>query len=240
MQTPLEAGRIAYEKKREEKETLLDVASRHASEQGVRAMASAIVAHNIPSAILSAAEMESPDFILMGWKGEAKIPQLRRTNVADVLRLAKGNVLVLKDRGIESVGRILVPWGGGPHAQLGLVLARELALEWNASVTTLKVQVGRGISEDSSDFERQSVAIFKKHTEEYGKDLLDAIDIEAEMRVEIGEDIAHTIVKTSEDFDLIVMGASNEWALRQRLFGSLPDQVADHATVSVLMVRAKQ
>jgi len=39
---------------------------------------------------------------------------------------------------------------------------------------------------------------------------------------------------------LIVMGASNEWALRQRLFGSLPDQVADHSPISVLMVRAKQ
>ena len=240
IQTPLEAGRIVYEKMRAEKETLLDVASRHAAEQGVRAMASAIIAHNIPSAILSAAEMESPDFVVMGWKGEAKIPQLRRTNVADVLRLAKGNVLVLKDRGIESVHRILVPMGGGPHAQLGLRLARELAVEWKASITTLKVQVGRGISDESSDFERQSVALFKEHAEEYGKDLLDEIDVKAEMRVEIGEDIAQTIVKTSEEYDLIVMGASNEWALRQRLFGSLPDQVADHSPISVLMVRAKQ
>jgi nucleotide-binding universal stress UspA family protein len=240
IQTPLEAGRIAYEKKREEKETLLDVASRHAAEQGVRAMASAIIAHNIPSAILSAADMESPDFVVMGWKGEAKIPQLRRTNVADVLRLAKGNVLVLKDRGIENVRRILVPMGGGPHAQLGLKLARELAVEWNATITTLKVQVGRGISDENSDFERPSVAIFKKQAVEYGKGFLDKIDVKAEMKVEIGEDIAQTIVKTSEEYDLIVMGASNEWALRQRLFGSLPDQVADHSPISVLMVRAKQ
>ena len=123
----MKAGILAYEKTREEKETLLDVASRHAAEQGVRAMASAIVAHNIPSAILSVAEMESPDFVVMGWKGEAKIPQLRRTNVADVLRLAKGNVLVLKDRGIENVSRILVPLGGGPHAQLGFSFDRSEA-----------------------------------------------------------------------------------------------------------------
>ena len=70
--------------------------------------------------------------------------------------------------------------------------------------------------------------------------LLDEIEVSAEMRVEIGEDIAQTIVKTSEEFDLIVMGASNEWALRQRLFGSLPDHVADNSSISVLMVRAKQ
>jgi nucleotide-binding universal stress UspA family protein len=123
---------------------------------------------------------------------------------------------------------------------LGLKLAHELALEWKASITTLKVQVGRGVSDDLSEFERQSVAIFKEHAEEYGKGLLNEIDVEAEMRVEIGEDIAETIVKTSKEYDLIVMGASNEWALRQRLFGSLPDQVADNASVSVLMVRARQ
>jgi nucleotide-binding universal stress UspA family protein len=100
--------------------------------------------------------------------------------------------------------------------------------------------VGKGLSNDISEFERQSVALFKEHAEDYGKGLLNEIDVRAEMRVEIGEDIAQTIVKTSEEFDLIVMGASNEWALRQRLFGSLPDHVADNSSISVLMVRAKQ
>ncbi|MFC2165304.1 amino acid permease [Acidobacteriota bacterium] len=240
IQTPLEAGRIEYEKQREEKETLLDLASRHAAEQGVRALASAIVAHNIPSAILSAAEMESPDFILMGWKGEAKIPQWRGTNVAGVLRLAKGNVLVLKDRGIQNVKRILVPIGGGPHARLGLKLAHELAKQWDASITALKVQMGKGITKDSTDFERQSIELFKSQAKDFGKDLLQQNGIPANVKVKIGTDVAETIIEVSEEHDLVVIGASEEWALKQRLFGSIPDNVADHAPVSVLMVRARQ
>jgi len=238
IQTPLEAGRIEYEKQREEKETLLDIASKHAAEQGVRARTSAIVAHNIPSAILSAAEMESPDFILMGWKGEAKIPQWRGTNVGGVLRLAKGNVLVLKDRGLEKVKRILVPIGGGPHASLGLRLAHELANQWQASITALKVQIGKGVTEESTDFERQSIELFKSHAEEFGKDQLRKNGIPAKVEVTIGTDVAKTIIGVSEEHDLIVIGATEESTLKQRLFGSIPDNVADHAPVSVLMVRA--
>ncbi|MGD2295084.1 MAG: amino acid permease, partial [Candidatus Aminicenantes bacterium] len=130
LQTPLEAGRMEYEKMRKQQETLLDTASRHATEQGVSAHASAIVAHNIPSAILSAADLEKPEFIIMGWKREYKMPRIQRNNVTGVLKIAKGNVLVLKDRGLENVHRILVPVSGGPHAILGLSLAHELAEEW--------------------------------------------------------------------------------------------------------------
>ena len=240
VQTPLEAGRLEYEEQRKEKETLLELASRHASENGVRAVANAIVAHNIPSAILSAADMESPELIIMGWKGSGKIPRSRRTNVGQVLKIAKGNVLVLKDRGIENVKKILVPMGGGPHAFLGLKMAQELAQQWGSSLTALRVQKGKGISESSSEFYRQSVDLFQSEIEDFTKRTLEKADILAEVRVMTGTDISRTIVETSADYDLIVMGASNEWALRQWLFGSIPDQVVDNSPISVLMVRAHQ
>ncbi len=240
IQTPLEAGRLEYDQRRMEQETLLDVASRHALEQGVRSVASAVVAHNIPSAILSAAEMESPDFIIMGWKGEVHSPQWRVTNVAQVLKLAKGNVLVLKDRGLESVKRILVPMSGGQHAALGLKLASELAAEWGVDITAVKVLKGEGVSVDSSDFDRQSMALFRGQAESFGFDLLEKTGITAQVKVITSTDIVKAIVGEAETSDLIVMGASNEWSLRQRLFGSIPDQVANQAPVSVLMVRSHQ
>jgi nucleotide-binding universal stress UspA family protein len=239
-QTPLEAGRMEYEQQRQEKETLLDVASRHAEENGVKAMASAVVAHNIPSAILSAAEMESPELIIMGWRGETKIPASRRTNVSQVLKIAKGSVLVLKDRGIEQVRKILVPISGGLHAFLGLKLAQELAHQWGASLTALKVQRGKGAAETSSDFDRQSIALFQSQVKEFARETLEKAHVPADIKVVMGMDISKAIVEASAGHDLIVMGASNEWRFRQWLFGSIPDQVADHAPVSVLMVRAHQ
>jgi amino acid transporter/nucleotide-binding universal stress UspA family protein len=240
IQTPLEAGRVEYEEKRQKQETLLDVASRHAAELGVRALASAIIAHNIPSAILSVAEMESPDLILMGWKGDVRIPRFRGTNVSGVLKIAKSNVLVLKDRGLQDIKRILVPISGGPHALLGLKLAHELAQEWGASLTAIKIQIGKGITDARSEYEKQSIALFQSQAEEFGKDLLVRTGVPAEVQVLMGTEISQTIVDASQEHDLIVIGASNEWGLRQRLFGSIPDQVADKAEVSVLMVRSEQ
>jgi nucleotide-binding universal stress UspA family protein len=39
------------------------------------------------------------------------------------------------------------------------------------------------------------------------------------------------------DYDLVVIGASEEWFMRNWLFGSIPDVVAERAPCSVLMVR---
>ena len=52
-------------------------------------------------------------------------------------------------------------------------------------------------------------------------------------------DIVKAIIDTAAGYDLIIIGASNEWALRQWFFGSLPDKVANNASASVLMVRSK-
>ena len=238
-QTPLEAGRIEYEKRRWEKKTLLDTASYHAAEQGVRARATAIVAHSVPSAILSIADVEQPDLIVMGWRGEVRMLRTQRTNVAGVLKIAKGNVLVLKDRGLHNVRRILVPISGGSHAQLGLQLAHELASEWDASITALNVQVGRGPSAASSDFDRESIRLFQGKAEDFVRDTLTEAGVPADICVVMETDIAGAIVRTAEEHDLIVMGASEEWALRRWLFGSIPDKVANQSSVSVLMVRSK-
>lgn len=238
-QTPLEAGRIEYEKLREEKETLLDIASRDAAEQRVRAKSSAVVAHNVPSAILSVADTAQSELIVMGWRGEVRAPRIQRTNVAGVLKVAKGNVLVLKDRGLEKVRRILVPIGGGPHARLGLMIAKELAGEWGATITAYNVQVGRGVADDSPRFDRESVRLFHGVAKDFVSETITAADINAEVKVDINTDVARSIVREAEEHDLIVMGASNEWTLRRWLFGSLPDQVANQATVSVLMVRSR-
>lgn len=239
VQTPLEAGRMEYERLRDEKNTLLDIASNRAAEHGVRARTSSIVAHNIPSAILSVADTEKPEFILMGWRGEVRMPRTQSTSVAGVLKIAKENVLVLKDRGLKEVRRIVVPISGGSHSKLGLKIAYELATEWGATITALKVQIGRGISDSCSESDRESVELFQHIAEDFVKDALEEAGVQAEVCVVIDTDISRAIVKAASEHDLIVMGASNEWFLRRLLFGSIPDQVANNSPASLLMVRSK-
>ncbi|UCC66234.1 MAG: amino acid permease, partial [Deltaproteobacteria bacterium] len=171
-QTPLEAGRMEFEEIRHQQETLLDVALRHATEQGVRARGNALIAHNVPSAILSVADMENPDLILMGWHGDVRAPRTQRTTVANVLKVANCNVLVFRDNGLNEVRRILVPVGSGPHSKLGLRLAHELAKEWGASITAMTVQIGRGYSACRSDFDRESLQFFQGLAEEFVRSAL--------------------------------------------------------------------
>ncbi len=153
--------------------------------------------------------------------------------------MAQGNVLVLKDRGLEKVERILVPISGGPHAKLGLLVANELAEEWGAKITAYNVQIGKGPSVDSSRFDQESVKLFHGVAKDFVNETITSADINAEVRVDIDTDVSRAIVRAAKEHDLIVMGASNEWTLRRWLFGSLPDQVANQAPVSVLMVRSK-
>ena len=237
-QTPLEAGRMEFEQTRRERETILDVASRHASEQGIRTRANALVAHNVPSAILGVADIEEPDLLLVGWNEHVRGSRTRGSNVAGVVKGANRNVLVLKDNGLNEINRILVPTAGGPHAKLGLQIARDLATDCGATVTAMTVQVGHGYSAARSEFDHESLQFFQGLAEEYSRDALRDAGVDAEISAVIDSDVSEAIVKASADYDLVVIGASNEWRLRQWLFGSLPDKVTNRSSASVLMVRS--
>ena len=239
VQTPLEAGRMEFEQRRREQETILDVASRHACEKGIRARTNTLVAHNVPSAILSVADIEQPDWILMGWTGEVRNSPKRGTNVASVVKIANHDVLVLKDNGLNTIHRILVPIGSGPHSGLGLSVADSLAKQWGATVTAMTVQDGQGYSAAKSEFDHVSLQFFQGLAEEFARDTLREAGITAEISAVIDTNVSNAILNASVDYDLIIIGASNEWGLRQWLFGSLPEKVANNASASVLMVRSK-
>ena len=57
--------------------------------------------------------------------------------------------------------------------------------------------------------------------------------------VQQGEDVAEGLIEAldANKPDLVIIGASHEYRIRNFLFGSIPDVVADHAECSVLMVR---
>ena len=238
-QTPLEAGRMEFEQMRSERETLLDVASRRASEQGIRARTNTLVAHSVPSALLNIADIEQTDIILMGWRGDVRGPLSRGTKMAGVAKAADRNIMVLKDNGLNKVGRILVPVGGGPHTKLGLKVAQELASQWGATVTAMTVKLDGSYSDATSAFDPKSRQFLHNFGEEFVRDILKEVGVTAEIVSVVDTNISRGIINLATDYDLIVIGASDEWAVRQWLFGSIPDKVANNASVSVLMVRSK-
>ncbi|MDH4218367.1 MAG: universal stress protein, partial [Candidatus Aminicenantes bacterium] len=102
----------------------------------------------------------------------------------------------------------------------------------------LNVQRGKGFSASSSEFDRKSLELFRGEAEGFVKKTLTQAKVNATPYVILDTSIVEAIVRVAKDHDLVVMGASNEWFLRRRLFGSIPDQIANNSPVSVLMVRS--
>jgi len=139
-------------------------------------------------------------------------------------------VVVFLDRHMKDPQRILVPAGGGPHARLGLRLAHDLASgQADGSVVVLRV-VGAA---DDVDVAAEEAAVQHLIRDELG----DA-DGRVSARVVQSPSVVQGILsEASQGYDLLVIGASEEWFLRNWLFGAIPDVVAERAPCSVLQVR---
>ena len=182
---------------------------------------------------MSRADIEKPDLILLGWRG-----QVRGSNMTGVAKAADRSVMVLKDNGLDGVRRILVPVGSGPHSRLGLSVAQQLAGSWGADITAMTVLKGEGHDKARDEFEHESLELFRTLAEDKVREALEQTGVTAEVKAVIGTDVAQAILDTAEGHELIIIGASDEWTVRQWLFGSLPDEVANNAEASVLMVRS--
>ena len=81
------------------------------------------VAHDVFGSLISETFSRQADLLLMGWQGGFNVSHIYNSPVQRVIEHTPADVAILKNRGLEKIESILVPWGGGPHAQLGLEFA---------------------------------------------------------------------------------------------------------------------
>jgi len=169
--------------------------------------------------------------ILMGWPGPLDPPTLADNVVKVVLQSAHTNIAVLLDRGLKGVRRILVPIGGGPHSRLAIRLAFEIAEQEGAQITALRFLPRAVGAEDTLD----EMLLLREIIE----DELGSVPSRMTTRVAQADPVMEGILAeaTRQPYDLIVIGASEEWASPMRLFGSVDDQIAYKVSCSVLLVR---
>jgi nucleotide-binding universal stress UspA family protein len=177
--------------------------------------------------LIDETQEQRADMLLMGWQGGFNVGRIYNSPVQRIVRDLPADVGVLKNRGLASVERILLPWGGGIHARLGLEVAERVARATGARVDLLRVVRPDVDAAEEQEALAQTVArIVGEHNE-------------VEYVVRESESVTEGIESAlgSTDYDLIIIGASHEWSIRQVLFGSIPDVIADQAQCSVLMVR---
>ncbi len=140
--------------------------------------------------------------------------------------------------------QILVPTSGGPHAPLAIQLALLLARESDATVTAAYVsnpeaeeqEIAGGnrlIQQTIEKMREQSADLpFPKEGEQAFK------QIEIEGRVITADSVISGIAEASKEFDLILIGSSEESLIDQMLFGSIPEEVAKESSSPVIIVKS--
>jgi nucleotide-binding universal stress UspA family protein len=177
-----------------------------------------------------AGELPSLDLLLLAWQGPMSRQWLPRSLNQQIVSRTGVTVGVLRERELGAVRRVLVPIGWGPHARFGLRLAERLAHNGGAEVTAFRVLPATG----EVDWEGERAAFLELVSAEapglrYGTELSLVRDAS----------VVRAILAEVErgSYDLVVIGASDEGWLRNWLFGAIPDQVAERAPCSVLLVR---
>lgn len=235
--TPLELAQDILDRQDSEHKALLKQVANYAHERGVPVRTLLRAARSISSGILGVAEARSGvGLILMGWRGQLSTQRVVGSVVKDVVRGAKCDVAVLRDRGIREadIKRVLVPVGGGPHARLALRLAWDIVRREEGTLTALWILPQSG---------QVDMAVEMEVLRQIVEDELRGIPENVTFRLRRNDSVVEGILAEAagaedrEGYDLIAIGASEEWFLRSLLFGSIPDRVANGAPCSVLMVR---
>jgi amino acid transporter len=232
--TPLELAQSTLDRQGNGRKALLKQVANYAHEQDVPVRTLLRATRGVGAGILSVAETRGGvGLILMGWQGQLSTQRVEGSVVKDVVYGATCDVAVLRDRGVEDIKRVLVPIGGGPHARLALKLAWDIVRAGGGSLTVLRIfPEPEGVCEVEMDVLRQLVE------DELGE-IPEAVTFRLACHDSVVDGVLEETTQAEDEdgYGLIAIGASEEWFLRNLLFGSITDQIADRAPCSVLMVR---
>jgi mannitol/fructose-specific phosphotransferase system IIA component (Ntr-type)/nucleotide-binding universal stress UspA family protein len=208
-------------------------AADRAMERGVGALVHLERGEDVTHEIRRAIERWSCNMILMGWKGDVERAAILASDNRALTKDVDIDTLIFKNRDFAPAKRILVPTGGGQHSLLGIQIAYDLAQAWGAELEILRV--ARDIRCDLND------PLLRRYCSQLTQDTalqLQFLGIDVPLTIIPSTEVVPAIVEYAQDFDLVVVGASNDWLQEEHLGGSVPDEIANQVPSSALMVRS--
>lgn len=187
---------------------------------------------DVTSGIQRAVRRWSCNMMLMAWNAKVERDAILSAPNRALTKAIDVDTLIFKEKKSGPVRRILVPFGGGNHALVGVQIAYDLARTWGAELEILR------IVRDPRD---PSDPILQRYCSQLAADTrlqLDLLNIDAPLAVVPASAVVPAIVARAQNHDLIVLGASNDWRQDEHLAGSIPDEIAYQVPCSVLMVRS--
>ncbi len=186
----------------------------------------------VANAILETARERSADLMMLGWPGYTETPEAAFGSVIDlVAQNPPCDLAVVRFRKREPPRCILVATAGGPHAALAIELAISQARQFKVetgedSTITLLYVLLEGADEIAVAWAERMLS-----------DVAGRYDYPMTQKVAIAPNVVTGILQEAENCNLLMIGATGERLFEQRLFGSIPEQVAQGTTKTVIMTK---
>jgi amino acid transporter/nucleotide-binding universal stress UspA family protein len=189
----------------------------------------------VATTITKTARERGTDLLLLNWSGYTQTPDAAFGKVIDrIARNPPCDLAVVRFRAREPARRFLVPTAGGPNADLAVELAISQARQFQKdSGKTPTVTLLHVLPEDADEASAAAAARMLAET-------ADRHEYPLEKRVVRAPDPVSGILREAETCSVLMLGASGERLFEQRLFGSIPEQVARETTKTVVMAKRHQ
>jgi amino acid transporter/nucleotide-binding universal stress UspA family protein len=212
----------------ERERRVLERARARAQEHGVHVSSQVRVGHDAARAILETSRQLSCNLIVLGWKGHTSTARKILGAVTDdVVRLARTDIMLVKLTAEQKpLRKLLLPSAGGEHARRAQRYAVDIAKANGGAIELCSVVDPE--DEARAKTEEARLAEAKGRVEDF-----DAV----ETKLIRHRSIPVGIIKESEQYDAVVLGATRESFYSQILFGSIPEAVVRRASCPVILVK---
>lgn len=190
---------------------------------GIAVRPLSFVSRSFSEDIAEVARVKGARLVVLGWHKPVLSQSILGGNVYEIMRRTSADVAVYVGRRPSPWRRVLVPYTGGPHDRAALELAARIAARGDAHVTVLHVVRPQRSSEDP----RQGVAAA---IEPMGPERVSLKIVESAAPLEAAVD------EVRQGYDLVVIGASDDWGLEPTMFSTQHERLAE-LPVSMLIVR---
>jgi Kef-type K+ transport system membrane component KefB/nucleotide-binding universal stress UspA family protein len=198
----------------------------HAERHNIPVEAISFSTSDVGGGIVQVANERQPSLVLMGFHHSVFRRTLLGGIVHTVLEDAETDVAIFVDRGYLGARRVLVPYLGGEHDKLAVRLAARAARGSSAQVIVLHVT--------SPEIRSVKAAAAKADVE---REIATIAGVTFDFRSVDDVSPVDAVLRQAPDFDLIVVGVSEEWGLEANIFGLRPERIAQESPTSMLIVR---
>jgi len=182
---------------------------------------------NVARGIVSAVAQRNADMLILGWHGRPRGKGFHLGSTVDpVIERSPCDVVVLKNcGGNREFQRVLVPVAGGPNSAYALEIA-----------TILAARDGEVVAFCSQGRRHEPMDV-----EAFVEDNRERLHLPADQittKTSRARNVRRAILREAEDYDLVVLGCTQEPLLRQITHVTLPEAVAQKCDKPLVMVKA--